>query len=110
MKEFLSYNQIMGQKFISILLLFTVFCFYGQESKQVLFLGNSYTYVNDLPQLLVEVAASVGDNVIKDQNTPGGYTLEGHSTNVTSLNKIKQGTWDFVAIQEQSQRDRKSVV
>jgi Secretion system C-terminal sorting domain/PKD domain len=77
---------------------------YAQESKEVLFLGNSYTYVNDLPQLLVEAAASVGDIVVKDQNTPGGYTLEWHSTNVTSLNKIKQGTWDFVVLQEQSQR------
>ena len=77
---------------------------YAQESKEVLFLGNSYINVNDLPQLLVEAAASVGDIVVKDQNTPAGYTLEWHSTDVTSLNKIKQGTWDFVVLQEQSQR------
>ncbi len=91
-------------KLISILLFLMVYGLNAQESKQVLFLGNSYTYVNDLPQLLNDAAASVGDNVITDQNTPGGYSLEGHSTNAISLDKIRQGNWDFVVLQEQSQR------
>ncbi len=75
----------------------------GQQAKRVLFLGNSYTQVNDLPQILTDVAASVGDTVITDQSTPGGYTLQLHSTNATSLNKIMTGGWDFVVLQEQSQ-------
>ncbi len=75
----------------------------GQQTKKVLFLGNSYTQVNDLPQILTDVAASVGDTVITDQSTPGGYTLQLHSTNATSLNKIMMGGWDFVVLQEQSQ-------
>jgi len=92
-------------KLFSILFVFFIsFYVNAQETKRVLFLGNSYTYVNDLPQLLVEVANSVGDVVIKNQNTPGGYSLEGHSTDVVSLNKIRQGTWDFVVLQDQSQR------
>lgn len=74
------------------------------QTKSVLFLGNSYTYVNNLPQLTATLAASVGDSLVYDSNTPGGYTLEGHSTNATSLNKIMQGNWDFVVLQEQSQR------
>jgi len=75
----------------------------GQQAKRVLFLGNSYTQVNNLPQILTDVAASVGDTVITDQSTPGGYTLQLHSTNATSLNKIMMGGWDFVVLQEQSQ-------
>lgn len=88
--------------FISVLLLLSLL-FYGQ-TKSVLFLGNSYTYVNNLPQLTANIANSVGDTLMFDSNTPGGYTLEGHSTNTISLNKIEQGNWDFVVLQEQSQR------
>ncbi len=50
------------------------------------------------------MANSVGDTLIYDSNTPGGYTLQGHSTNSTSLEKIMEGRWDFVVLQEQSQR------
>ena len=70
---------------------------------RVLFLGNSYTYVNNLPGMLSSVASSMGDSVVYDSNCPGGYTLNGHSTNATSLAKIAQGGWDFVVLQEQSQ-------
>ena len=45
----------------------------------------------------------MGDEVIFDAHTPGGYTLNGHSTNATSLDKIEEGDWDFVVLQEQSQ-------
>ena len=72
-------------------------------NKKVLFLGNSYTGVNNLPQMIANVALSVGDSLIFDSNTPGGYTLQGHSTNTTSLSKIAVGDWDFVVLQEQSQ-------
>ena len=70
---------------------------------RVLFLGNSYTAANNLPQLLFDVAKSTGDSMYFESNTPGGYTLYGHSTNITSLDKISQGNWDFVVLQEQSQ-------
>jgi hypothetical protein len=69
----------------------------------VLFLGNSYTYVNDLPKTIADMALSTNDTLIYDSNCPGGYTLQGHATNATSLNKIKQGNWDYVVLQEQSQ-------
>ena len=72
-------------------------------TKKVLFLGNSYTYVNNLPQMLADVANSNGDVLVFDSNTPGGYTLEQHALNTTSLNKIMLGTWDDVVLQEQSQ-------
>lgn len=76
----------------------------AQGALRVLFLGNSYTSVNNLPQLFASVAASAGDAVLVDSNTPGGYTLQGHSTNGVSQQKIKAGgPWDFVVLQEQSQ-------
>ena len=76
----------------------------GQSiTKRALFLGNSYTYVNNLPQMVEDAASSTGDILLFDSNTPGSYTLQGHSTNVTSLAKIAVGNWDYVVLQEQSQ-------
>jgi hypothetical protein len=68
-----------------------------------LFLGNSYTGVNNLPQMVSQLATSAGDTLVYDSNTPGGYTLQGHSTLAASLAKIRVGTWDVVVLQEQSQ-------
>ena len=73
------------------------------QTYTALFLGNSYTYVNDLPYLVGKLAAANGDTLIYDSNTPGGYTFRGHSTNPTTLSKINSQPWDFVILQEQSQ-------
>ncbi len=51
-----------------------------------------------------DLAISAGDSLFFDRNTPGGYTLEGHSQNALSLSKIATGSWDYVVMQEQSQR------
>jgi hypothetical protein len=72
-------------------------------TKRALFLGNSYTAYNNLPQLVADAAASAGDVLLFGSNTPGGYTLQGHSTNATSQALIATGTWDYVVLQEQSQ-------
>jgi PKD repeat protein len=92
----------------SLLLLICSACCLGnnaiaQQSYNVLFLGNSYTGVNNLPQLVHDVALSAGDTLVFDSNTPGGYQLIDHSTDVTSQNKIAIGGWDYVVIQGQSQ-------
>lgn len=76
----------------------------SQTSRTALFLGNSYTGANNLPLLVSQLAQAAGDTLVYDSNTPGGYTLEGHSTNATSLSKISSRGWDYVIMQEQSQR------
>jgi hypothetical protein len=70
---------------------------------RVLFLGNSYTGVNNLPQLVSDVALSAGDTVLFSSNTPGGYTLDQHYVDSTSMGLIQQGNWDYIVLQEQSQ-------
>lgn len=75
----------------------------AQLHRKVLFLGNSYTGVNNLPQLVHDVALSAGDTVAFDSNTPGGYQLIDHSGDATSQAKISAGVWDYVVIQGQSQ-------
>jgi hypothetical protein len=73
------------------------------QTYEVLFLGNSYTAANNLPNMVSEIALSLGDTVNYDSSTPGGCTLQGHTTNANSMNKINAQAWDFVVIQAQSQ-------
>lgn len=74
------------------------------DTLKVLFIGNSYTYVNDLPAKISGLATAGGDVFEYQMSAPGGYTLEQHSTDATTLNYIMQGGWDYVVLQEQSQR------
>ena len=94
---------MMKLKSLILLLLIANYSIAQQQIKKVLFIGNSYTYVNDLPALLSSVAQSTGDSVIYDSNCIGGYTFQLHSTNATTLQKIAQGNFEFVVLQEQSQ-------
>jgi hypothetical protein len=76
----------------------------AQQNLRVLFLGNSYTASNNLPAIVSQMSQASGDNVQTEENLPGGYTLEAHASNATTLQKIAQGNWDYVVIQGQSQR------
>ncbi len=83
-----------------------LFCFYSysfSQTKRVLWIGNSYTAVNNLPLLTYNLALSAGDTLVYDSNTPGGMTFNGHSTNAATLQKIALGDWDNVILQAQSQ-------
>ena len=73
------------------------------QSLDVLFIGNSYTYANNMPQMVSEIALSLGDTLDFESSTPGGATFNIHSTNTTTLNKISQKAWDYVVLQAQSQ-------
>ncbi|SCY05132.1 SGNH/GDSL hydrolase family protein [Flavobacterium caeni] len=74
----------------------------AQQTKRVLFLGNSYTFANNIPQMLAYAAESAGKNLVFDMNAPGGYYLGQHATNAVSLAKIAIGNWDNVVLQDQS--------
>ncbi len=70
----------------------------------VLFIGNSYTGVNNLPQIFREVAASAGHAPSKiEAVTPGGMTLYQHLSSPGTLKAIDEGNWDIVVLQAQSQ-------
>jgi hypothetical protein len=85
----------------TILLVLIGFNSNGQGSTlRVLFLGNSFTSANNLPQITYRIASSVGDSLIFDSNMPGGYSLVGHAKNNSSLSKIMLKNWDYVVLQE----------
>ncbi len=73
------------------------------DTTRVLFIGNSYTYTNDLPGMFRTLSASLGETVETGMSAPGGYTFALHTTNATTQTNIAQGDWDFVVVQEQSQ-------
>ena len=87
---------------LSVAMLFLTFATYGQEEKHVLFVGNSYTDVNNLPSLIKSIANSCGDDITYESNTPGGCTFMQHCQN-QSMSLIRRGGWDIVVLQEQSQ-------
>ena len=75
------------------------------EPERVLFIGNSYTHVNKLPDVFAEVVKSAGYKVpVIKSATPGGQTLKQHLTvQPKSLALIDEGKWDVVVLQGQSQ-------
>lgn len=76
----------------------------GQTTKRAFFIGNSYTYYNTMPAIVNSLANTGGDTLIHASSTPGGAQLVQQVSNNNTLNGIRQGNWDFVVIQEQSQK------
>ncbi|MEM7299219.1 MAG: hypothetical protein AAF391_13255, partial [Bacteroidota bacterium] len=73
------------------------------EDYNILFIGNSYVFSNDLPNMLEQIAVAKGNSAITAQSTPGGYTLQQHTLNANTQELLQNGSWDFVIMQEQSQ-------
>lgn len=70
-----------------------------KTSYNLLFLGNSATYVNDIPANLAEVCAAKGITINQTQIVPGGSYLEQHANNVEVFAEIAKG-YDAVFLQE----------
>lgn len=88
--------------YITVLLICISVVCYSQQSLNVLFIGNSYTEVNNLPLMIKDIALSMGDELNYQSNTPGGCTFSQHCYN-HSMEMIRNGGWDIVVLQEQSQ-------
>ena len=69
----------------------------------VLFIGNSFTSVNNLPDLFTKLGTSGGHPVKTDMYAPGGYRLIQHMSDPAVTQKLIDKKWDYVVLQEQSQ-------
>jgi hypothetical protein len=78
----------------------------GVQSLKVLFIGNSYTYYNDLPAMISQLAGSSDEPRQLDIRIVAvGYkTLEWHCGNPETLEAIRQADRDIVVLQEHSMR------
>jgi hypothetical protein len=76
----------------------------AEDPQRVLFVGNSYTGVNKLPEVFLEVVKSSGRAApIVKSSTPGGRTLKQHLAIAGSMKLVDEGDWDVVVLQGQSQ-------
>jgi hypothetical protein len=71
-------------------------------STRVLFIGNSYTYVNDLPSVFTQLACSGQHLVETGLLAPGGWTLADHLNDSSTQTELEAQKWDYVVLQEQS--------
>ncbi len=79
---------------------------FGETSQthRILFIGNSYTYYNSMPQLVKAMA----ENQFPDQLVEtkfiggGGATLKKHWDVGQAIMEINTGQWDYVVLQGQS--------
>ena len=70
---------------------------------RILFIGNSYTTVNDLPSVFASLARSGGHRVQTGTAAVDGATLDDHAGSSTTAAKLGSASWDVVVLQEQSQ-------
>jgi hypothetical protein len=70
------------------------------STKQILFVGNSLTYSNDLPKLVAQYGASKGNQITTQTLAYGGYALEDHWNDGELQQLITKGSFDFVVVQQ----------
>ena len=74
---------------------------------QVLFIGNSFTYFNDMPYTFLNMAKTIDPDARVEAITYGGYTLSQYADENTEvgklvISKIVSYEWDYIVLQEQS--------
>ena len=72
------------------------------RSINLLFIGNSFTQRNNLPELLAELAAARNLSVRHELISVGGASLRTHWNAGRAAKAIATGGYDFVVLQEQS--------
>jgi hypothetical protein len=67
---------------------------------RVLFIGNSLTEANGLPDLVASLAQAGGKRVSVEAVTFGGFSLEDHWQQGDALKAIRRGGWTLVVLQQ----------
>src|SRR5688572_22207785 len=71
------------------------------EGRRVLFIGNSYTYLMDIPGIVQALADSAGGDRLAVATVAGpDMALVDHWSNGTALREIKKGGWEWVVLQQ----------
>jgi len=68
---------------------------------EILFIGNSHTYMHDVPGLVAELAKAAGKTTVRVTRVlKGGYELERHWNEGAAQERITSHWFDFVVLQE----------
>ncbi|MCW3121909.1 MAG: C-terminal target protein [Flavipsychrobacter sp.] len=97
---------------LPIVFLFISFPLFAQkDTTRVLFIGNSFTYVSDVPGLVKGLADKAGLNFEFTMHAPGGISVGdkdqdtfAHMYNPTVFRLISSGNWDYVVLQDNQGR------
>lgn len=73
-----------------------------ENALRVLFIGNSHTFVHDVPGMLQRLGEANNTPIWVEELTIGGATLDQHLRIPATEATIRNGPWDFVILQEQS--------
>jgi len=83
-------------------ILFSSAALASAEPLRVLFIGNSYTFYNDMPRMLRDMSVRAGQSrplEVRDV-TIGGASLQRHWDGKDAHRALADGHWDYVVIQD----------
>lgn len=82
------------------------------DTMRVLFIGNSYTYYNNLDSMVNKIGMHMGKRqrikIDTKRVTPGGTSFKQHLGNKPELEALAEGGWDYVVLQEKSDEPGRS--
>jgi len=93
---------------LALLAAASVACQVPRDTIDVLYVGNSYTYFNNLPDLVEGISEGLDGPIVRGvAHTHGGATLrrhleDGHLPGIFSQGPDDGGEWDWILLQEQS--------
>ena len=74
---------------------------YAQETEptKILFIGNSYTHMNNMPTIFDKLARSEGRNVLVQKSTHSGFCFREHALREDMYEAINSQQWDYIVLQ-----------
>lgn len=72
---------------------------YAQDTTQVLFIGNSITYYNNMPFTFENLANERGDTTKVTVYAPGGTGFVDHAYDKNVFDLIRKKKWDYIVLQ-----------
>lgn len=87
---------------LAFVLLIGSFAAVSQQETSVLFIGNSFTFMNGMPSMFKQIALAKGKRIIVDSIVQGGQDFNFHASRPETYSKIKERKWDYVIIQGHS--------
>lgn len=66
---------------------------------KILFVGNSLTFFNDMPDMVQQMANNAGKDVLVDEATVAGIALRHLVNNEMVIEKINSQAWNYVVLQ-----------
>ncbi len=89
----------MKKHLITVILISLTYFSFSQNTTKILFIGNSITYFNDMPQTFENIANSFGDLTEVTIYAPGGTGFVNHVEDPNVYELFRAGDWDFIVLQ-----------